>query len=101
MIHGTFAVDSHRCDEVLHRVNTVSAHSLLTLFLKTCKAAGFFRGPEAIGFVPSNPHKIRLFRRFQVLTKATVGHAGIADSNDSKSGCPHGHVSSNLTASAR
>jgi len=36
MIRGAFAVDSHRYDEVLHRVNTVSAHSLLTLFLKIC-----------------------------------------------------------------
>jgi len=78
----------------------VSAHSLLTLFLKTCKAAGFFRSPEAIGFVPSNPHKIRIFRRFQALTKAIVGHPGKVISNDSKCGCPQGHVCSNLTASA-
>ncbi len=69
-------------------------------FPENLQSSRFFRSLVAIGFVPSNPHEIRLFQRFQTLTKATVGYARIADFNDSKCSCPQGHVGSNPTSSA-
>lgn len=101
MIHGAFAVDSYRCNEVLHRVNTVSTRSSLPLFLKTHKAADFLEALEPEALCRQTCIKSGFFGVFEHSQKPTVGHAMIAVFNDSNSGSPHGLVGSNPTTSAK